>query len=234
VINSFSKIRIISFDVDLTLTYSKKTDAFVFWSVLKKNGYPHIEFSKVKKAFSEANKIQEKKGYYWHNNAQKLAHFIQVFRLHRLGIPANKKLIDKINYQFANARNHSAYPDVIPTLEFLKKHNFTLAIVTNGIEPIIIDRLLSLHLLSYFSIIIAAATWKNKKPHPQPFQQLIKLAKLKGENILHIGDDPINDYQSAQTQGIKTILIDRTHKFVGSHYDSITDLTQLHTLFQSN
>ena len=105
---------------------------------------------------------------------------------------------------YRKARNVvSFYPDTMPAIEELEKH-FTLAAITNGnaeIEKMDIGQFFK---KSFYSADIGVA-----KPHPTIFKSAIDYLGVESREIIHIGDDPINDVIGAHKAGMDTIWLNR-------------------------
>jgi|TARA_B110000116_G_scaffold132303_1_gene114799 HAD superfamily hydrolase (TIGR01549 family) len=105
---------------------------------------------------------------------------------------------------YRKARNVvSFYPDTMPAIEELEKH-FTLAAITNGnaeIEKMDIGQFFK---KSFYSADIGVA-----KPHPAIFKSAIDYLGVESREIIHIGDDPINDVIGAHKAGMDTIWLNR-------------------------
>ena len=108
---------------------------------------------------------------------------------------------------YRKARNVvSFYPDTMPAIEELEKH-FTLAAITNGnaeIEKMDIGQFFK---KSFYSADIGVA-----KPHPAIFKSAIDYLGVESREIIHIGDDPINDVVGAHKAGMDTIWLNRNHE----------------------
>ena len=105
---------------------------------------------------------------------------------------------------YRKARNVvSFYPDTMPAIEELEKH-FTLAAITNGnaeIEKMDIGQFFK---KSFYSADIGVA-----KPHRAIFKSAIDYLGVESREIIHIGDDPINDVIGAHKAGMDTIWLNR-------------------------
>ena len=108
---------------------------------------------------------------------------------------------------YRKARNVvSFYSDTMPAIEELEKH-YTLAAITNGnaeIEKMDIGKLFK---KSFYSADIGVA-----KPHPTIFKSAIDYLGVEPREIIHIGDDPINDVVGAHKAGMDTIWLNRNHE----------------------
>lgn len=88
-------------------------------------------------------------------------------------------------------------------LEELQR-DYTLGAVTNGNFDIAIaglDR--------YFAFAVNAERLARAKPHPEPFEEALRLSGCSAQQCIHIGDDIENDVRGAQRLGIATIWLNR-------------------------
>lgn len=106
------------------------------------------------------------------------------------------------------------YEDVFPALELLVKSGIRLAIISNWDFTLhqILDHL---GLSSYFQFVYVSLEHGYEKPHSHPFQVTLEALGLSAREVVHVGDDPIDDGKGAANAGIIPILISRTNKIPG-------------------
>src|SRR5262249_49559239 len=74
-------------------------------------------------------------------------------------------------------------------------------------------------------VISSEVGWR--KPDPRFFAALGAATDLAAEQILHVGDDPENDYQGAINAGLQALLLDQALKspgFAGPHLRQLWEL----------
>jgi putative hydrolase of the HAD superfamily len=101
------------------------------------------------------------------------------------------------------------FSDVIPTLERLKADGYRICIVSNwdyGLHRVV-DRL---GIASYFDHILASLVEGVEKPNPELFQIALQRANVLADEVIHIGDNPIDDIEGAHAAGISALLLVRT------------------------
>ncbi|MFI7029443.1 HAD family hydrolase [Microbispora rosea] len=49
------------------------------------------------------------------------------------------------------------------------------------------------------------------KPDPQIYHVMLERMRLEGCDVLHVGDDPVEDVVAAQRAGLDTVWINRDH-----------------------
>jgi putative hydrolase of the HAD superfamily len=80
-----------------------------------------------------------------------------------------------------------------------------------------LHRVLSLHgLTPYFERVFASMEEGCAKPDPSFFRIAERHLALPPEQILHVGDNPVDDLEGARSAGWQSILIDRTGQAPGS------------------
>ena len=99
------------------------------------------------------------------------------------------------------------YDDVKDTIIKLKSMGLKLYILSGNSSDGIIEILEQASLLTYFENIITVDKYQLLKS--ENFKHLIKYAKVKPEEILHIGDDIITDGQAPESNGINVLIIER-------------------------
>ena len=99
----------------------------------------------------------------------------------------------------------------IEILEYLNKR-YNLHIITNGFEEVQHIKLEASGLSSFFLNIITSEKVDAKKPDPMIFEYALKLAKVKAENSIMIGDDLPVDIIGAKSVGIHQIYFNPNKK----------------------
>ena len=118
----------------------------------------------------------------------------------------------------------SLFPDVLPALEQLSRR-FTLIAVSNGNADIS-----RLGIGPFFSGQISARKAGVKKPDPRIFQAACSLIDARPEEVLHVGDHPVEDVIGARQAGLHAAWVNRTDgKWTHDHpgHVEVTDLDQL-------
>ncbi|MBD62590.1 MAG: HAD family hydrolase [Gammaproteobacteria bacterium] len=116
----------------------------------------------------------------------------------------NKKnlniFIDKAFEYFLKERHKiTFYDDVLSVLEKLSC-KYKLGVLTNGNADI--NKLKIGHM---FDFSISSIDVKSNKPEQNHFLKAQELSKVDFENILHVGDHPINDILGARNLGIEVM-----------------------------
>ena len=110
--------------------------------------------------------------------------------------------------EFAQHTSWETYPDVVPTLDVLTEHGYTLGAISDwGITlgPI----LRNLGLVKYFTTLLVSATARQAKPASALYELALERTNSIADYTLHIGDSYILDVLGARTVGITPVLLDR-------------------------
>jgi HAD superfamily hydrolase (TIGR01549 family) len=100
------------------------------------------------------------------------------------------------------------YEDVPPTLERLKRAGLRTGIVSNwqrGLSHFVRE----LGILDYFDFIVVSAEVGYQKPDVQMFEIAAQRMGLMPGEILHIGDNPVQDVAAATECGFQTLHLVR-------------------------
>jgi len=110
---------------------------------------------------------------------------------------------------FAEAGVWELYPDVIEILETLRPR-FELAVVSNfdGRLRMILEHL---GVSQYFSHVFLSSELGADKPDPLIYQRALTLSDAAPNETLHVGDDPVRDWQGAEAAGISVFRLERPH-----------------------
>lgn len=121
--------------------------------------------------------------------------------------------VDRDNF-FAIAYEHFAeagvwklYPDVLDALRQLRER-FQLAVISNFDGRL---RLILQHLgiSRYFTHIFVSSELGADKPDPEIFRRAITIMHLRPDEVVHVGDDPENDWKAAAAVGLLVFRLDR-------------------------
>jgi putative hydrolase of the HAD superfamily len=108
---------------------------------------------------------------------------------------------------FAEAGVWELYPDVIEVLEALRPR-FDLAVISNfdGRLRMILEQL---GVSQYFSHMFLSSELGADKPDPLIYQRALKLSRFAPDETLHVGDDPVRDWQGAKAAGLSVFHLER-------------------------
>jgi putative hydrolase of the HAD superfamily len=108
---------------------------------------------------------------------------------------------------FAEAGVWELYPDVIEALETLRPR-FGLAVISNfdGRLRMILEQL---GVSRFFSHVFLSSELGADKPNPLIYQRALNLSRLAPNETLHVGDDPVRDWQGAEAAGLSVFRLER-------------------------
>jgi len=108
---------------------------------------------------------------------------------------------------YAGAHHYSQlYPGVLPALKWLQKQPIEMALVSNKPEQFIAPLLDQLKIGRYFRWIIGGDTLAQCKPHPAALLFVLKMAGVKAEEALFIGDS-CNDVRAAHAARVRCVAM---------------------------
>ena len=93
------------------------------------------------------------------------------------------------------------------TLWKILKKKYMLSIITSGMYEVQKNKVKLLGIEKNFEPIIYSSVLKKDKPNKMPFQELIKKTKINAENIVYVGDNPLDDFIAPNNLGMITIRI---------------------------
>jgi putative hydrolase of the HAD superfamily len=108
---------------------------------------------------------------------------------------------------FAEAGVWKLYPEVIEVLEQLQPR-FDLAVVSNfdGRLRMILEQL---GVTQFFSHIFLSSELGADKPDPLIYSRALQLSRFAPNETLHVGDDPVRDWQGAEAAGLSVVRLER-------------------------
>lgn len=124
---------------------------------------------------------------------------------------------DEVEKMLAVYRSHEPegiqlYEDVEYILEKLKKEGkYKTGIITDGNAQVQWNKIKSLGLIDLVDEIIVTDDYgvDKRKPAPFAYLRLLEIFKIRAEEAVYIGDNPLKDFIGARGLGMKTIRIIR-------------------------
>ncbi len=158
--------------------------------------------------------------------------FLQTVFTRAGGGPLPPGLLRVLILHFQDERHWTVYDDVFAVLEELSLRGLRLVVVSNwdSTLPALLKRL---RLTTHFHAVVVSALVGRSKPAPEIFQEALRVADVRPEEALHVGDSPDDDYHGARAAGIRALLLDRANR-ASSGYDRIRSLAEIPALLGSD
>jgi putative hydrolase of the HAD superfamily len=100
------------------------------------------------------------------------------------------------------------YEDTLPCLVRLQTAGYRMAVVSNW-DNSLHRTLRMFNLTGYFEQVLASLEEGVEKPHPGLFKIALERTGVRAEDTLHVGDNPLDDWQGARNAGMRALVIDR-------------------------
>ncbi len=100
------------------------------------------------------------------------------------------------------------FPETVSTLKQLKESGFLLGAVSNW-EPRLLELCENLGIGRYFDFMLISETQGYAKPGMRLFELALERAATRPEKVIHVGNDPVEDIQPAESLGIRAVLLQR-------------------------
>lgn len=126
------------------------------------------------------------------------------------------------------ALRFEAYPDALSTLPVLRRHGFTLLVVSNW-DSSLPGWIAHTGLLEAVDGVVTSAAAGAAKPDPAIFARALELAGVTPDRAVHVGDSPANDVEGARAAGIRPLLVQREGE-APPGVETIRDLSELPAL----
>jgi putative hydrolase of the HAD superfamily len=233
-------VRTIFFDAGFTLLHPYPSTAEVCRQVCKQLGL-HIHLDDMKQRMSDADdyyyRYMRLNRHTWSSEASIaefwIGYYMNLLRpfIEEQDEPRLYQLALAINEEFDKHTSWQTYPDVLPTLEALRRKNYTLGVISDW--SISLSSILrKLHLTPYFDCLLVSAMTRYAKPSPMLYEQALQRINAIPDYTLHIGDSYIYDVLGARAVGMTPILIDRSGKLQEESVDcllirKLTDILDL-------
>ena len=99
------------------------------------------------------------------------------------------------------------YPFTEPTLIRLKEMGLKLGIVTNGEHDLQWNKLRLLNFDYLFDEIVISGDVGVQKPESKPFEVMSEKLGIEPENLLYVGDNPLNDVEGSRKAGYTPVWV---------------------------
>ncbi len=110
-------------------------------------------------------------------------------------------------FRIASLRKLRLYPWVLPTFEKLRQEGSHLYLLSNAQACFTEGELRTLGLSEQFDGVILSSDAGIKKPSPAILRLLLDRFRLRTEDCLFIGNDPVSDITMAETAGMDSLYI---------------------------
>ena len=122
---------------------------------------------------------------------------------------------------FAEAGVWDLYPEVVEVLNALRGR-FDLAVISNfdGRLRMILEHL---GVSPFFSHVFLSSELGADKPDPEIFRRALRLSNVAPAEALHVGDDPVRDWDAARAAGLAVFELERPRN---SLRDLLADLCE--------
>ncbi len=97
-------------------------------------------------------------------------------------------------------------------LEEIKNAGYKIGLISNGSHNIQYAKLELLGIQNYFDEIIICGDLDTKKPDVMPFEIMSKKLGITPQNLLYVGDHPVNDVDASRRAGYTPVWV-RTYEW---------------------
>ena len=126
------------------------------------------------------------------------------------------------------------FPDAVTTLRLARGNGRAIGLITNGPADVQRAKLDLLGLRAHVDFALISGDFGTAKPDPAIFHEALRLAGVRADHALFVGDSPEFDVAGARASGIRSVWVNRT----GAPWDhaepppdhEVTDLTALRPL----
>ncbi len=121
------------------------------------------------------------------------------------------------HYRAALSVHTKLYDNALDVLRSLQETGWQLSICTNKPIDLAEPLIQQLGLASQFEAIIGVNSMPERKPHPKPLLEAVRLAGGKAERAVLIGDSA-TDYHTAKAAGAAILLVDFDGTRIGEQF----------------
>tara|TARA_Y100001934_G_scaffold173391_2_gene205613 strand:+ start:3505 stop:4236 length:732 start_codon:yes stop_codon:yes gene_type:complete len=122
----------------------------------------------------------------------------------------------RVYERFAKADAWIVFGDVLRTLDELAARELKLAVISNW-DDRLIPLLSELGLRSRFEEVFVSCNVGFTKPSTVIFEQAVRWLKVPANEVLHVGDSQVEDYEGAREFGMNSVLVARGRRTFADH-----------------
>lgn len=100
------------------------------------------------------------------------------------------------------------YEDVVPTLDRLDELGIRVAVLSNW-DYSLHKALIGAGIYDRFELVVASLEYGVEKPDPRLFQVVTDYFGVEPGEVVHVGDNPVDDLEGAVGLGMRGVLVDR-------------------------
>lgn len=208
-------IKFVSFDLGGTLVVMRRD--LVIQKILASEGY-NVPIERIHETYyAVENQWLEKYGMTMMTEEQAVKAYgeLNMAIVSRLGLNVKPEELRRLKIivserwvEVESSIPPKLYPDSIPTLNKLKEKGYKIGIISNA-PPSTIESVKVLGLDKYADPILISGIVGLTKPNPEIFKLALRLANVKAQESVHVGDVFQADIVGARNAGMEAILIDR-------------------------
>ena len=102
------------------------------------------------------------------------------------------------------------FPETVPMLEKLRGLGYKTGLITNGNHKLQYEKIRNLELSGHFDEIIVTGDYGIHKPDREIFDIMREKLGFSADEIVYVGDNPVNDIEGARNAGWHTIWMKST------------------------
>ena len=106
------------------------------------------------------------------------------------------------------------YDFAIPVLKEIKNMGIKTALITNGTPELQYFKIKSLDMEDCFDEVIVSGETPYEKPDERIFQLMAEKLGIKTEEMLYIGDHPLNDIDGSRNAGCVPVWVKTTGTWI--------------------
>lgn len=206
---SFALPPVVFFDAVGTLLHPEPPAPAVYASVGRRFG-SRLDEVAITTRFRAAFRRQEEADYERDlrtDEARELARWRAIVREVLDDVPNSEPCFHELYAHFARANAWRCEPETAEVFATLSARGHVFGIASNFDHRLrgLVESLPVLRPVRYL-IISSEVGWR--KPAPAFFVEMCRQAGAPPEQVLYVGDDPVNDYEGGRAAGVRPVLLD--------------------------
>lgn len=221
-------LKAVFIDVGNTLLYEKPSRFEIYAERARSRGFP-LDAAAMRKWMLRAHRElpREIGGAYRYSDPWFGLYIERIFHDY-IGIVKSEldPVREELFAQFSDPGTFVLHAGARELLADLRAHGLRVGIISNWSARL--PRLLQdLAVADQVDFVLCSAVERLEKPDPLIFQKALRLAGVRPDEALHVGDDWEKDMLGPRRVGIRSILVDHAREADRAHAPRVNDLHEL-------
>jgi REG-2-like HAD superfamily hydrolase len=221
-------LKAVFIDVGNTLLYEKPSRFEIYAERARSRGFP-LEAAEMRKWMQRAHhELPREVGGAFRYSDPWFGLYIERIFHDYLGLLKTdlQPVRDELFGRFSDPATFEFFAGARDLLEDLHERGLKVGIISNW-SARLPQLLADLGVTRHIDFVLCSAIERLEKPDPKLFEKALRLADVRPDEALHVGDDLEKDLLGARRVGMRSILVDHSGQMGPTHVPRVDNLIEL-------